>query len=511
MLTQAQIDAANIGSQETAANNNAKVGAIPGTTTVPTPGNSAPGFYGQAPGGPPAATGADGQPLSTTEPSVISSGNITDTVIPNMVNSAAALAQKGTYVDSTGATRYSDGSAVPAPVDAEFDPTTNTWKSGTTSYAAGPQFVDNTDNDPDVQKTNELFDSMKASLDSSTLTQVNAIQQQYDLLRQSQQTANAAADKARAVVNIKGGTTQFAPLDAAGTALAQTTFGLQQISKLDADENTAISQVKTAQANGDFQLMSKALDTATSIRADKQATAQKIADQLSAANDVALKQSQQVAQDNAVAGLVGQGVTDPSTVLKALNDAGYNVTADQVATSLKSLQTTTTAGNAYKFANTDIGSLLGAGLTMPQVQAIQDFYNGKGSSDALSGLSTAQQTAVHTALAGKPPTTTASGTKAYTSGTLSYTSADLADGNAKLQASKGADNYVDPNLYLNMANAWTGAGGSIKDFIKNYPVSSWVNPANTFVGPAIDALVKQDAGAVKTTSTTSTSATGRSI
>lgn len=437
------------------------------------------------------------------EPTVISSSNISDNVIPNLTKTADALSTKGTYVDTTGALRYSDGSAVPAPVDAEFDPNTNQWKDASGSYSTAPQFVDNPDNDPDVAQTNALFASMKANLDSTTLQQVNAIQQQYDMLRASQQDVNNRADSARTTLNLKAGTTQFAPLDAAGTALAQTSFGLQQIAKLDADENNAIAQVRAAQQSGNFELMSKALDTVQAARTAKQAAAQKVNDQLSAANAAVIKNKQQVAQDNAVGQLISQGVTNPADVLKALNDAGYNVTADQVATSLKSLQTTKTTGDTYKFANTDVGSLLGAGLTMKQIQDAQDYYNGNGSGDVFTNMTPAQRAAVQTALVGKTATKVTGGAKTYTSGTLDYTSSDLDEGNSKLQASKGSDGYVDPNLYLNLANAWTSNGGSVKDFLTHYPISSWVNPTNTFVTPAINALVKQDAAGTKTTGTSS--------
>lgn len=435
------------------------------------------------------------------EPTVVSSSNITDNVIPNMTKSADALAQKGTYVDTTGAMRYSDGSLVPAPIDAEFDAATNTWKSGSSSFGAAPQFVDNPDNDPDVAQTNSLFASMKANLDSTTLTQVNAIQQQYDSLRSQQQSANAAADAVRARYNLTSGATRFAPLDAAGVALAQTSYGLQQIAKLDADENSAIANVKAAQQSGNFQLMEKALGIVEDTRTAKQAAAQKVADQLSAANDALLAHRQTLAQDNAIADLYSKGVTAPADVLKAMNAAGYEVTADDVAKSLKDLQTSTSSTSAYKFSNTDVGSLLGAGIPMASIQGIEDYYNGTGNASALNNLTSAQQAAVQTALVGKGASST--GSKVSTSGTLSYTQSDLDDGNAKLEASKGTDGYVDPNLYLNMAQAWTGHGGSIKDFLKHYPVSSWVNPANTFVVPTINGLVRQDAGATKTTAAAS--------
>lgn len=341
------------------------------------------------------------QVAKPVEPTVISSSNITNQVIPGLNQKAADVSQKGTYIDQTGAMRYSDGSAVPAPTSAEFDPTTNSWKDQSGNYSAGPQYVDNPTGDPDIAQTNQLFDSLKANLDANTLQQVNSIQQQYDSLRAAQTTANNAANGARTTLNLRSGTARFAPLDAAGTALAQTTYGLQQIAKLDADENSAIAQVKAAQSSGNYQLMSKALDIVDASRTAKQAAAQKITDQLSVANEAVQKQQQQNLEDNAIAKLVGSGVTNPADVLKQMTAAGYAVSAADVSTALKNLAPTSTAGDTYKFDTTKTGSLLGAGLTMKQIQDVQDYYNGKGSGEALSELNPAQKAAVQTALVGK--------------------------------------------------------------------------------------------------------------
>lgn len=468
---------------------------VPGGQLINVQGQG-PTIYGQNPGTPPGET-------LPTEPTVVTSDNITNNVIPALNDRAAAVATKGTYVGQDGKTYYSDGSMVPAPLDATYDPTTQTYSDNTGTYGAAPQYIDNPTNDPDIAQTNTILAGLKQSLDSSTLSQVNSIQDQYTTLIANQSQANSDAANDYSHYETVTGGSRRAPLDAASGALVSANYGIQQIAKLNSDEDSAISQVKVAQSNGDYQLMSKALDEVDSIRTAKQDAATKVQDTLSAANDAANAQKLQVAQDTAVGQLVAQGITDPAEVLKEMNAAGYNVTADQVAASLKNLTPTAAAGAAYKFSNTDVGSLLGSGLSTQQIQAVQDYYNGKGSATALDGLTAAQKAAVQTALVGKTAAASGDG-KTLTSGSLKYTADDISEGAAKLQASKGSDGYVDPNVYLNLAQAWTSQGGSIKDFIKNYPVSSWVNPVNTFVTPAINALIKQDAAGTKTTGTAAT-------
>lgn len=344
------------------------------------------------------------------EPTVISSSTITDKVIPDLQKKADAYSQKGTYVGQDGATYYSDNSAVPAPTNAEYDPTTKLWKDNSGSYVGAPQLVNNEDEDPAIGQINELLAGLKMSLDSSTFSQINAVHQQFDMLRQQQQEANARADKTRTTLNIKSGAARYAPLDAAGTALAQTSYGLRQIQKLDADENSAIAQVRAAQQSGNFQLMSKAMDVVEATRKAKQDAAQKVADQLSAANAKMLEARTKASRDEAIADLVGQGITDPAKLLNSLNEyndgtsTGGNFTLDEVKKALTNLQTTKEKDDIYKFANDDVGKLLGAGLSMPVVQAVQDYYNGRADATVLEGLTTSQKAAIQKALVGKVPT-----------------------------------------------------------------------------------------------------------
>lgn len=347
-------------------------------------------------------------PAPAKEPTVISGANISDTVIPNLKKRADDVATKGTTVGQDGNAYYADGSAVPAPVDAEFD--NGVWKSGGKSYTAAPQFVDNETNDPEVAQTNKILAGLKANLDSSTLGSVNAIEQQSDLLKSAQQEANDREAKSVSRTSMLGGSARYAPLNASGIALASASYGIRQLAKLDADENAAIAQVRQAQTSGNFQLMEKALATVDDIRKTKQDAAAKLADKLSAANDAANKQKIQASRDQSIASLLAQGITDPTKLLDYLNKyddgtaTGGDFTADEIKKAITNLTPTAEAKDLYKFTTTDVGKMLAAGLNAAEVQSVQDFYNGRGSSAILDALSPAEKTAVQTALAGKAAT-----------------------------------------------------------------------------------------------------------
>lgn len=336
-------------------------------------------------------------PQRPTEPTVLSSANISENVIPDMHKRADALSQKGSMVGADGNVYYADQSMVPAPIDAEYDGTN--WTSGGKTYGAAPQYVSNEKNDPDIARTNELLSSMKGSLDATTLGSVHSIEQQYDMLRGEQQEANARQEKAQTRTNLLAGTSRYAPLDAAGVTLASTSYGLSRIAKLDADENAAIAQVRQAQQNGNFQLMEKALGVAEDIRQEKQAAAAKLADTLSKATADAQARKLAVLKGNAVSSVLDSGITDPNEIYKTLQKNGVDITPAEVKDIISGLGTAKKTSDFYSFTNTDIGKLLGAGVSSADAKALQDYYNGTEGA-AVPKLSTAQQAVLSKILTG---------------------------------------------------------------------------------------------------------------
>lgn len=77
--------------------------------------------------------------------------------------------------------------------------------------------------------------------------------------------------------------------------------------------------------------------------------------------------------------------------------------------------------------------------------------------------------------------TTPKGT--FISGKLTYSPQDQSEDSQVLEASRGADGYVDPTIYQNLYKAWVNNGGLVKDFIAKYPPKNYVNPANKWLPP----------------------------
>lgn len=328
-----------------------------------------------------------GEPDSTpaSEPAILSSDGAAQTITDGQTK-LAGLANKGTTIGTNGSATYADGSAVPAPAGAVYNPDSGQYEAADGKTYSVAEFYGDEANgvvpDDEYAAVEKLFAPLKANLDASTLSSVNTIQQQYELLKSQQQQANASAEASSNRSLMLGGTRRYAPLDASGIALAKTTDGLNAIAALDAKENAAISTAQQAQQSGDMNLMLDQIKQAEDIRTQKQSTAATVTDAISKANDALATQRQQQQIDNAVASALSSGTTDSAQILSKLTGAGLSVTSDQVATSLKNFAATTGAadikgltgdvGNFYTLKATP-GALPSSILALPPDQQLAAY------------------------------------------------------------------------------------------------------------------------------------------
>ncbi|MEK7068349.1 MAG: hypothetical protein AAB964_00885, partial [Patescibacteria group bacterium] len=247
------------------------------------------------------------------EPAVISSDTIRSKVIPENDEKLDAMSNKGTSVGKDGNVYYADNSMVPAPEGATYNEKTGFYEYAGKSYGVS-DFYDS--DDEDYKAIQSLLEPLKASLDRSTLGQVGAIEQQYDMLRSEQREINKRAEQARSRSLLLGGSSRYAPLASASTMQAQMNFGLRQIQKIDAQENMAIAQARAAQEEGNFKLLDKALGMAESARKEKQSAAAEMMKQIQEANEKLAERRGLIERDESVADLMAQGITNPAEIIK---------------------------------------------------------------------------------------------------------------------------------------------------------------------------------------------------
>lgn len=251
--------------------------------------------YGTGGGG--GATSSTGQ---YTPPAVMTSGNVTKTVIPDLNTRLSKLTQTGQYTDANGVSRYSDGSIVPQDAG-------NTASTPSTTTT------------PEDDSISQLLESMKSNLDSTTKAQIDDIHSQYEQKRAAQAKVNDFANKGREASLLMGGSARYAQDSSTGIQTAQFQYGLDEINSLNREEQVAVNAAKAAQQKGNFDIMSKQLDIAEKKREEKQAAAQKIADKQAEELKVIKEKNIQSSRDDAVSNLVSQGITDPKQLLDYLN------------------------------------------------------------------------------------------------------------------------------------------------------------------------------------------------
>ncbi len=186
---------------------------------------------------------------------------------------------------------YSDGTPISAPSDAiiQRDESGNTWWSaGGKNYAIGP---DQGLSAEEKQKK-DLLEQVKNQTDSAFARQISAVQAQYDSLIKQQKDVSLRQEASVGQSLLMGGTSRYAGLNAAGIDTAQISYGIQQIADLQAKQNMAIAQIQSAQADKDYEFVSKELQRLDDIKKEKQKVAKDLNDKLLEANKALRQQTE---------------------------------------------------------------------------------------------------------------------------------------------------------------------------------------------------------------------------
>jgi len=192
------------------------------------------------------------------------------------------------------------------------------------------------------RQSDELNKQMLANIDSQTAGQIAQIQQQFVGRKQEQSRMDTAQKERLQNTLLMGGATgqgssaQFAPVSSQGIVTAQENFGLRNLAELDRQEQQLIMAAQEAQRTGKFEVMQRMQQQIEKKRAEKVAAAAGLAEESAKRNNEMRKQNEAVAIDMGIADAYSAGTTDPTEIMKQINNAGGKVTLKQVTESLKS-------------------------------------------------------------------------------------------------------------------------------------------------------------------------------
>lgn len=281
-----------------------------------------------------------------TSGTVLSNANVIENTIPSLNQRANAYQPNAPTILADSGNGYGpiasnpNDSSVTARTQGIPAQSMDNYMAGTGS-AANPANSDETQ-DPVFQQEMDLINGLRTSNDDTSNAAVDSIMRNYQNLANNLTQAQQGPDAMVTNALLRGGTSRYAPGNAAGILSAQHYADIDKIGQLQDDENAKIAAVRQAQATQNYSLVEKTLSELDGIRADKQAATQALATKMQAASD----QQTQAKRDSAVASLVAQGVTDPTQLLETLNtDAQGNMTgdftADEISKTLAAIQKNT--------------------------------------------------------------------------------------------------------------------------------------------------------------------------
>lgn len=186
---------------------------------------------------------------------------------------------------------------------------------------------------------------------------------------------------------------------------AEERDGVDRIANLESQKQQALIAAKQAYDNQEWSRYSDLVNMA-----DKAYSSQ--LDTVTALNKATAEQNQKIqdatvasSRENAIVGLIAQGVTDPLKLFDFLNhdDTGKvtgDITTKEIDDVLGRVVPKASSSGVFKFGNAEAGKLLAAGLSGPDIQALQDDLNTGGEEAVLAGLSGAQKKVVQEVLQG---------------------------------------------------------------------------------------------------------------
>ncbi len=195
---------------------------------------------------------------------------------------------------------------------------------------------------PDEQAINTAFDAQKGLLDASTQNVIKSITDLYGERKQALQQQNTNATESFRNLGLRTGMARYSGGSFKGMLNSVEQSGLQRLTNLASEEAGKIAEAERARTNGEYTLFAKKRDEVTALKKEKATTIEKLRTEAVKENQKIKDTTIRSSRDSAIAGLLQQGISDPSQMLDYLNfDQQGNRTGDftikEVTDSLKAL------------------------------------------------------------------------------------------------------------------------------------------------------------------------------
>jgi hypothetical protein len=325
-----------------------------------------------------------------TEPAVISSQSGKDILDSEKKNQEkdmerirmGQLREKENPSSYDNSKSYSYDEAKSAGIDfntASFDPKSGRFIPSAEDSSA----TDDAQYKSDIDEIDRVFGNQEDMFDDAQKSVLSSIKGIYRQLAEETRETNKRSLASFQNLGIREGTARYAGAINQGILGSEERAGLKRLEDLAVKETSAIASAQQAYADKKYTLFADKRAELTKIREARQKDIEKI-------RDIALKRKEaaetakiQASRDNAVAGLLSQGITDPKEILSTLNQTDFSgesggFTAEEIKKSIKNLTGDTEGLSAeFKdyFALKNMGALPESISRLPENQQIMAWKN----------------------------------------------------------------------------------------------------------------------------------------
>lgn len=172
---------------------------------------------------------------------------------------------------------------------------------------------------------------------------ISSIHSQYNQLRGELQKGFERSGRSLTTSGMRTGLNRYAPGSAEALQIGLLEDYTDKLGEYASKEASAISEARNTYASGQYTKFNNAMNTLEKIRDDKASTLKDINKTIQDAITETRKAERQASRDEAISGLIAQGITDPKQILNYLNSyddgtpTGGNFTAKEINDALKNL------------------------------------------------------------------------------------------------------------------------------------------------------------------------------
>jgi len=192
----------------------------------------------------------------------------------------------------------------------------------------------------DRKEIDNAFSAQQAFIDQATANLMSSINQVWNARSEAQKQLNTKSLESFRNIDLRTGQARFTQDSSQGLLNTVEQQGLVALNDIAIKQSSALAEAEQARVNKQYDLFAKKRDEITKHNENRQ----KVLAELQKSASEGLKKEQEKKREatlsSEIASLLSKNITDPSKILEALNGAGGNYSAVEIAKVLKALSPT---------------------------------------------------------------------------------------------------------------------------------------------------------------------------